>query len=233
MLARLDPGSVPEIIAATRDRSRPIVIPEGIGASLGNMNMTIGGDMQIRKEAGGQLALTGTVDTVRGTYEFQGRRFDLERDGTLRFTGSPQINPLLDVSATRQIPNTGVTARVHVTGTARAPQLALSSTPPLDEASIAMLIATGRTEGRAGAGAAGTLTGEQAGYAVLGVFATKLLRDALQGLGGIVHRSGQKVRLLIGDACQSHALDPFALVRCPGSERDVNDLVEGVLLLLV
>ena len=43
----------------------------------------------------------GTVDTVRGTYEFQGRRFDLVRGGTIRFTGTPTINPLLDVSATR------------------------------------------------------------------------------------------------------------------------------------
>jgi serine/threonine-protein kinase len=36
VLARLDPDAVPEIIASTRERSRPIVIPEGIGASVSN-----------------------------------------------------------------------------------------------------------------------------------------------------------------------------------------------------
>jgi autotransporter translocation and assembly factor TamB len=135
------------------------------GASLGNMNITIGGDMHIRKEAGGQLALTGTVNTVRGTYEFQGRRFDLERDGTLRFTGSPQINPLLDVSATRQIPNTGVTARVHITGTARTPQLALSSTPPLDEADILALIVFNRPVNELGTGERSSLAATAGGIA--------------------------------------------------------------------
>jgi len=35
ILARLDPGSVPELIAVTRDRSRPIMVPGGTGASFG------------------------------------------------------------------------------------------------------------------------------------------------------------------------------------------------------
>ena len=135
------------------------------GASLGNMNITIGGDMHIRKEPGGQLALVGTVSTVRGTYEFQGRRFDLERDGTLRFTGSPEINPLLDVSATRQIPNTGVTARVRITGTALAPQLALSSTPPLDDADILSLIVFNRPVNELGTGERSSLAATAGGIA--------------------------------------------------------------------
>ncbi len=135
------------------------------GASLGNMNITIGGDMHIRKDPGGQLALVGTVNTVRGTYEFQGRRFDLERDGTLRFTGSPQINPLLDIGATRQIPNTGVTARVHITGTAKTPQLALSSTPPLDEADILSLVVFNRPVNELGTGERSSLAATAGGIA--------------------------------------------------------------------
>src|SRR4051812_25843145 len=42
ILARLDPGSVPELIVATRDRSRPIVIPTGPGASLGGSTLSDG-----------------------------------------------------------------------------------------------------------------------------------------------------------------------------------------------
>jgi autotransporter translocation and assembly factor TamB len=102
------------------------------GASLGDMNITVGGDLQIVKPANGQLLLLGTVETVRGTYEFQGRRFDLQRGGTLRFLGEPQPNPALDITATRLIPNTGVEARIILQGTAKAPQLELSSNPPLE-----------------------------------------------------------------------------------------------------
>jgi autotransporter translocation and assembly factor TamB len=108
------------------------------GLALGNMNMTIGGDLRVRKTAGDRPRLTGVVNTVRGFYEFQGRRFDVTRDGRIRFTGDADFNPLLDVTATREID--GVVARVHVRGTARAPELALSSTPPLDEADILSLI---------------------------------------------------------------------------------------------
>ena len=50
------------------------------------------------------LTLRGTVNTVRGFYEFQGRRFDISRDGTLEFTGG-RINPIIDVTAERLIPN--------------------------------------------------------------------------------------------------------------------------------
>jgi translocation and assembly module TamB len=108
------------------------------GLALGDINLTVGGDLHVRKEPGEPLNLTGTVNTVRGFYQFQGRRFDVTREGRIRFVGLPDFNPLLDVTATRVID--GVEARVHVTGTARQPELRLSSTPPLDEADILSLI---------------------------------------------------------------------------------------------
>jgi translocation and assembly module TamB len=50
----------------------------------------------------------------------------------------------------------------------------------MDEAQIAMLIATGRTELKAGTGAVGTLTGEEAGKAALGAVATQAFRNLVQ-----------------------------------------------------
>ena len=47
----------------------------------------------------------------------------------------------------------------------------------MDEAQIAMLIATGRTELKAGGGGVGTLTGEEAGKAALGVVATQVFKN--------------------------------------------------------
>ncbi|HEX2443033.1 MAG TPA: translocation/assembly module TamB domain-containing protein [Vicinamibacterales bacterium] len=108
------------------------------GLALGDINMTVGGDLRVRKQPGSQVTLLGTINTVRGFYQFQGRRFDVTRDGRVRFTGLPEINPLLDVTAERDI--SGVIARVHVRGTARRPELTLSSTPTLDQADILSLI---------------------------------------------------------------------------------------------
>ena len=62
-------------------------------ASFGDINITLGGDLNIRKAAGAPITLSGTVNTVRGTYQFQGRQFDIARNGTLRFTGEPESQP--------------------------------------------------------------------------------------------------------------------------------------------
>ena len=135
------------------------------GAALGDLNITVGGDLQVVKEAGGELRLLGTVRTIRGTYEFQGRRFDLQREGTVRFMGEPQPNPALDITATRVIPNTGVEARVTIQGTVKAPQLSLSSNPPLEESDILALIVFNRPVNELGTGEKSSLAATAGGIA--------------------------------------------------------------------
>jgi autotransporter translocation and assembly factor TamB len=134
-------------------------------AALGNVNMTVGGDLRIRKEPGGRVTTIGTVNTVRGTYDFQGRRFDLVRDGTIRFDGLSIVNPLLDISATRKIPNTGVEARVRITGSVQAPELTLSSNPPLEESDILALIVFNRSVNELGTGQRSALAATAGGIA--------------------------------------------------------------------
>jgi len=135
------------------------------GAALGDMNITIGGEMAIRKAPGDQIRLVGTVETVRGTYEFQGRRFDLERGGRIRFVGESEINPLLDISATRLIPNTGVVAKVRITGTLQQPELSLTSTPALEESDILALIVFNRPVNELGSGERSSLAATAGGIA--------------------------------------------------------------------
>ena len=120
--------------------------------------------------------MRGTANTVRGFYEFQGRRFTIQRGGTLQFHGLPQINPDLNVTAERLIPNTGVTARIHITGAARAPQIALSSNPPLDEADILSLIVFNRSVNELGTGERASLA-ETAGGIASGFVASSLGRS--------------------------------------------------------
>ncbi|HVD94486.1 MAG TPA: translocation/assembly module TamB domain-containing protein, partial [Vicinamibacterales bacterium] len=142
-------------------------------AQVGNVNATVGADLQIQKQEKGPITLRGTANTVRGFYEFQGRRFTIQRDGTVRFHGLPDLNPDLDVSAERLIPNTGVTVRIHITGTARAPQLSLTSDPPLDEADILSLIVFNRSVNELGTGERASLA-ETAGGIASGFVASSL-----------------------------------------------------------
>jgi len=125
---------MPALVIAGRDLQGPGSTPIG----LGNVNLTVAGDLRLEKELEGPLLITGDVSTVRGTYELQGRRFEIERDGYVRFAGLEELNPLLDITATRLI--SGVQAQVRITGTLQKPELALSSLPPLDEADILSLI---------------------------------------------------------------------------------------------
>jgi serine/threonine-protein kinase len=49
LLAKLDPGSVPELIAASRDRSRPNIIPSGMSAALEGGATLSDGEMPVAK----------------------------------------------------------------------------------------------------------------------------------------------------------------------------------------
>jgi autotransporter translocation and assembly factor TamB len=141
--------------------------------AIGSVNATLGADLQVTKAVDGPVILRGTANTVRGFYEFQGRKFTLQRDGTAQFRGTPVINPDLNVTAERLIPNTGVTARIHITGTPRAPQIALTSTPPLDEADILSLIVFNRSVNELGTGERASLA-ETAGGIASGFVASSL-----------------------------------------------------------
>ena len=118
---------------------------------------------------------SGEITVVRGFVEpIGGRHFELGR-GRVQFTGGPPAAAMLDIEATYENPEATVT--VTVTGPAREPEIRLTSKPPLDEGQIAMLIATGRTEVKSGAGEAGGLTGEEVGRAALGAVATRAFKN--------------------------------------------------------
>jgi autotransporter translocation and assembly factor TamB len=110
----------------------------GAPIGLGALSATLGGDLYASKSPWDQLRLIGTVNTVRGSYDFQGRRFTILRDGKVRFEGLDDFDAALDIRAERVIQS--VTANVNVRGRLRQPELALSSTPPLEDADILSLI---------------------------------------------------------------------------------------------
>ena len=146
---------------------------------LGDMNITVGGDLRIRKAPAGQPDVVGTVTVVRGFYDFQGRRFEVLRDSQIRFQGTRPIDPALQVDAQRVI--SGVTAIVNIRGTARQPQVRLSSTPPLDEADVLSLIVFNQPINQLGEGERLNLA-ERAGGLAVGYLASPLANSIANAL---------------------------------------------------
>jgi hypothetical protein len=112
--------------------------PANAPLDVGDMNVTVGGALQLKKEPGGRVQILGEVNTVRGSYTFQGRRFEIMRDGRIRFQGGDEIDPIVDLRARREI--SGVEAIIRVQGSVRMPELSFSSNPPLEQADILSLI---------------------------------------------------------------------------------------------
>jgi autotransporter translocation and assembly factor TamB len=107
---------------------------------LGKVNITLGGDLNVTASPNKPITLVGDVNTVRGFYDYQGRRFTILRDGKVQFQGDAvtSLDPALDVVAERVIQ--AVTVRVNVRGRLRKPEIELTSQPPQDEADILALI---------------------------------------------------------------------------------------------
>ncbi|OYY72428.1 translocation/assembly module TamB [Sphingomonas sp. 28-63-12] len=89
-------------------------------------------------------AITGRADIIRGSYEFSGREFDIER-GVIRFGGETPANPVIDISANAD--STGLSAKIQVTGPATRPEISFSSVPalPQDELLSRLLFGTSIT----------------------------------------------------------------------------------------
>jgi translocation and assembly module TamB len=188
----------PEVEAALarKEREHPLVLRAHLVAPR---NVFVKGDdpkvdvelkADVRYEQAGEEGtyLSGTVESVRGTVEpIPARNFTIDK-AAVQFSGGPPSAALLDISA--RYVNPGATVTVKVSGTLRRPELKLSSEPPMDESQIAFLIATGRTDLKAGRGGVGgsifgggvdsAMTGEAAGRAALGAVATQAFRNLVQ-----------------------------------------------------
>jgi translocation and assembly module TamB len=88
----------------------------------------------------------GTIHVPQGSFTALGRRFTID-DAKIIETGGEITDPELEVRALYDNPQAKVT--ITVTGTARDPQLEMSSNPPMDQDQIAFFLATGRIQGRA------------------------------------------------------------------------------------
>ena len=113
-----------------------VQVSPGTPIGLGDFNLHVTGDLYFYKDPAQPLFVTGSFDSITGTYAFQGRRFDVLPASSINFRGD--LSPDVYVTVTRIIQ--GVETRVSIFGPMRQPELRLASTPPLDESDILALI---------------------------------------------------------------------------------------------
>ncbi len=90
-----------------------------------------------------QTHADGTIEISAGMFTALGRRFAIEH-ATITESGDDPANPELDIRA--RYANAQASVLVVVSGSVQAPQIELSSTPPLDQNAIAFFLATGRVQ---------------------------------------------------------------------------------------
>jgi len=160
---------------------------DSVRVSMGNdvwlrsteANIQLAGDFQVDKKIEDRLPryrFDGTLHAVRGNYRldlgFENLPVALARDfrvtrGTVRFFGTPDFNPELDIVAehvVRTVQGQPLTVRALIGGTLLFPRLRLESDqrPPLTETEIVSYLMFGRPPSAAsrGQGAAQALVGD-------------------------------------------------------------------------
>jgi translocation and assembly module TamB len=120
-------------------------IPHNVWVQGPGTAVEVSGEIKVTKGLGEPFVVSGGMKTERGFASFYGKKFGL-KEGQITLTGSQEINPLLDITATHRASTYLVS--IHVEGKARQPQITLSSTPELPQADIVSLLLIGKTTDR-------------------------------------------------------------------------------------
>ncbi|RZJ01122.1 MAG: hypothetical protein EON90_04085 [Brevundimonas sp.] len=102
-------------------------------------------EMGVNARVTGTIArptLSGNARVVRGDYDFAGKRFVFDDNGSVSLSTNPE-HIRLNLTATRDDP--ALTATIRVTGTAARPEIALTSTPALPQDEILSQVLFGRS----------------------------------------------------------------------------------------
>ncbi len=149
--------------------------PRNLWVRSSDVEVEIGLSDAFRVEYSDKVDLFGEVLVLRGKFQVIGRKFDVQKDARVRFSGSPST-PGLNVTAVHVNEKEQVTVFVTVTGRGKEMTLKATSQPPMPETEIYSLLATGRRSLKRGSGS--SVTGEDAA-SVVGALAAKELKTAL------------------------------------------------------
>ncbi|MGE3522241.1 MAG: translocation/assembly module TamB domain-containing protein, partial [Candidatus Dadabacteria bacterium] len=135
-------------------------------------NVELRGDLDINKAYGEDMRIVGNISTVRGTYENFGKLFRIVQ-GNVSFSGTPDINPFLDIRALYRV--SGVEIYINISGTAKKPVVELTSDPPMSETDMVSYIVFGAPSDQIGSSDRASIQGVASGLAG-GVAAAQLER---------------------------------------------------------
>ncbi len=105
------------------------------------LDADLGGQIAVRAASDQPLAASGSIEVRKGTYSAYGQTLELVKGGAVNFSG-PIDNPGLNFAAQRS--GLPVVVGVQVTGTLRAPQVALTSTPAMPDSEILSWLVLGQ-----------------------------------------------------------------------------------------
>ena len=172
--------SRPRLYAVTLTAPRNLWIEgSNVQGKKGDVALEVGLSDQFRVEYQSALQIYGDVRIIRGRVEALGRRFDLQRNSSVRFTGAP-TEPTLAITAIYNDVPDGIKVFLGVVGQGKDITLKPTSEPPLTESEIYTLLATGRTTLKGGSGSADSSpfsSGQAA--SVLGSLIATQLKQAL------------------------------------------------------
>ena len=139
----------------------------------------IKGAIHVFKPPRAQPVITGRIESVRGSMAVAGKTFTIQQ-GQIMFTGGREIDPSLDIVA--QYDTQGYQVLATINGTAKKPELALSSVPILSQSDILSVLLFGKPSNQLTDGQQKNL--EQQALSMAGGYAASQLGKAVaQALG--------------------------------------------------
>lgn len=159
--AELAPAARTVFVDSLRIEGLTVALGEDVWLRSSETNIQLDGEFDVERNFEGgftRLRLDGTLHAVRGTYRLtlgkENSFLALSRDfrvtsGTVRFFGTPDFNPDLDIAAehvVRTAQGSQLTVRALITGTLLRPELHLQSDaqPPLTETEIVSYLMFGQ-----------------------------------------------------------------------------------------
>ena len=133
-----------------------IDMPRNIWVQGSGTAIELSGKLAVTKALRKPIIVSGKIDTTRGFATLLGRRFNVDT-GQVIFTGTPDINPVLNVLAAHRVSD--YTVYVEVTGESSEPDIAFRSEPELDESDVMSLLIFGRTSEKLSSSEQGSLSG--------------------------------------------------------------------------
>jgi translocation and assembly module TamB len=142
--ASIPTPATPPLVERLRGTIR-IKIPRNCWVRNNLVNVELSGELNLIKEAK-DWTLFGNVTVSRGTVEFYGRKFNIDK-GLIQFQGQSPPNPQLYIIASnrlRPIRTESISIQVIVGGTANTPQITLQSEPYLEQKDILAYLVFGK-----------------------------------------------------------------------------------------